>query len=318
MFRIALLIALLCTAACSAPATPVATTSWERLAEHAPYPESYNFPVHVAPDGRFIALHPAGTWASRDGATWEKAPLPASGSNTAYLATVEHEGATWVLGRHTGSYAGFTIDPLIRRTSDYIAWQDVGRSTTLPRLIFYAAVSFRDELWILGGYRDGREVAEVWRSANGVDWTRVAEAPPWSARSNASAVVFRGRMWLIGGGVIDGAIANDTWSSADGVSWRRETESIAPENPVGYAAVVHDDRLWLIGANRSGRFSSELLVSEDGRTFTAARAPWSPRGGVAAWSYAGALYITGGKFSVERNGEHIFSYSNDVWRLDAD
>lgn len=318
MIRSALFIAMLSLAACSAPAAPIAMTSWQRLVEHAPYPESYNFPVHVAPDGRFIALHPAGTWASRDGATWTKTPLPWSGTNAAYLATVQHEGATWALGRHQGDYQGFTVNPAIRRTRDYERWEDVGRAATLPPLIFYGAASFRGAMWIVGGYRDDHEVAEVWRSENGLDWTRIADAPPWSARSNPKVLVFRDRLYLIGGGVIDGPVANDVWSSADGATWRLETKEIAAERPVGYAAIVHDDRLWLLGANRSGAFSSEMLISDDGRTFTAARAPWSPRGGIGAWTHDGALYITGGKYSVERNGEPVFLYSNDVWRLNAD
>jgi hypothetical protein len=127
--------------------------------------------------------------------------------------------------------------------------------------------------------------------------------------------VFGERLYLIGGGVIDGANANDVWSSADGLGWQMETASIAVEAPVGYAPVVFDRKIWLVGANRSGRFRSEMLVSADGKGWTPVSAPWSPRGGVAAWTDGQGLFVTGGKYSTEKNGETTFVYSNDVWRM---
>jgi hypothetical protein len=288
---------------------------WDRLTEHAPYPESYNFPVHVAQDGAFIALHSRGTWRSRDGADWTTSPLQSGVLNSAYMNYVSHGGAGWALGRHTGSYERFEIDPVILRTRDYIEWETVGSAPTFPRVVFSAAASFRGALWILGGYDGSQHRASVWRSLDGIEWAEVVGSAPWSARSGAKAVVFKDRLFLIGGGIVDGAVANDVWSSADGIAWRRETDSIAPEEPVGFTPVVFDDRLWLIGANRSGEFRSEMLVSDDGRHWRAASAPWSPRGGVAAWTDGRSLFITGGKYSVERDGETTFLYSNDVWRM---
>lgn len=312
----ALVLALMVLVACSAPAqTGVARGyAWERLVEHAPYAGSYNFPVHVAPDGRFIALHPDGTWTSADGAAWTRSPLPFSGANSAYLGLVQHDGDTWALGAHTGNYQNFTVDPVIRRTRDYATWETVGASATLPRSIFYGAASFRGALWLFGGYRDGKETREVWRSTDGLSWALAAEAP-WSARVNPEIVIFRDRLYLIGGGIIDGAAANDVWSTADGVRWQLETDEIAPERPVGYSAIVFDDRIWLLGANRAGMFTNEMLVSADGKDWTPGRAPWSPRGAIGAWTSGDALYITGGKYSVERNGAPVFIYSNDVWRM---
>jgi hypothetical protein len=288
--------------------------AWERLAESAPYPGAYNFPVHVAPDGRFVALHPDGTWASRDGKTWTKAPLPQSGMNSAYLAYVQHDGATWALGKLKGDYLDFKIDPVIQRTRDYDKWERVGASSSLPHAVFYAVASFKGALWIMGGFDGKQATAEVWRSEDGLVWTRVVERAPWSARSGAKAVIFRDRLYLVGGGAIDGPAANDVWSSADGLAWRQETASIAPEKPTA-TPFVFDDKIWLIGANRAGAFTSEMLVSADGKTFRAQTAPWSPRGGVAPWTDGRDLYLTGGKYSTEKNGEHAFVYSNDVWRM---
>lgn len=205
----------------------------------------------------------------------------------------------------------------MRRSADYETWETVGRSATLPKLVSYAAASFRGGMWILGGYDGVRERAEVRRSPDGLAWQRVVARAPWSARAGAKVVVFRDRLYLIGGGRIDGPNSNDVWSSADGLDWVRETAAIANEDPVGYSPVVFRDGIWLVGANRSGRFSSEMLVSDDGRTWRAESAPWSPRGGVAVWTDGTALFLTGGKYSTVERGETVFAYSNDVWRMRA-
>jgi hypothetical protein len=301
----------------SAAGADAPTYTWQRLTEHAGFEGSYNFPVHVAADGRFVALHSKGTWTSTDGVTWTRSALPFSGTNTAYLAHLQHAGASWALGRMDGNYLRFTIDPTIRRTADLRSWTTVGRSATLPKVVFYAGASFRGAMWILGGYDGRQESAEVWRSTDGLSWQRVVASAPWGRRSGAKAVVFRDRLFLLGGGKLDGANANDVWSSADGVAWVREATRIAPEEPVGYSPVVFDGQLWLVGANRSGRFSSEMLVSADGRSFRAVSAPWSARGGVAVWTSGDALYLTGGKSSHAEGGELVFTYSNDVWRMRA-
>lgn len=287
---------------------------WDRLVEHAPYSPSYNFPVHVATDGRFVALHPDGTWASRDGATWTRAAMPFSGMNSAYLRYVNFKGATYALGKLKGNYLDFKIDPVIQRTSDYETWEQLGASSSLPHLIFYAATAFKGSLWIAGGYDGKGGTSSVWKSPDGLVWTRVVEKAPWSARSGANLIVFRDRLFLLGGGVLDGPQTNDVWSSADGVDWRRETAEIAPEKPMG-TPIVYDGKLWLVGANRAGAFSSGMIATADGKAWVRQDAPWTPRGGVAAWTNGADLFITGGKYSHVKDGEIVFVYSNDVWRM---
>jgi hypothetical protein len=291
--------------------------AWQRLTEHAAFPPGYNFPVHVAQDRQFVALHPQGTWASRDGVDWKATALPFSGMNSAYQAYIQHAGATWALGLMAGNYLEFTITPSIQRTTGFTEWEQVGNSPSLPRRVFYAAASFRDAMWILGGFDGQRETADIWRSVDGLEWQRVVERAPWAPRAAAKAIVFRGRLFLLGGGRIDGPGSNDVWSSSDGLNWVLETDAIADEQPIGYTPIVFRDHLWLVGANRSGRFSSEMLMSADGRKWQPRTAAWSPRGAVATWTDGESLFVTGGKYSTEVAGEIVFEYRNDVWRMRA-
>jgi hypothetical protein len=166
---------------------------WTELTGAAPYPGAYNFPVHVAADGRFVALHAQGTWSSRDGRNWVKEPLPASGTNSAYLPLVAHEGASWAIGTIDGDYQHFTIDPVVRRTADYRGWTTVGRAESLPRLIFAAAVSFKGAIWLLGGHDGTAGVNGVWRSAT--EWHGNASPSTRPGRHGAAP-----RDWCSGSG----------------------------------------------------------------------------------------------------------------------
>jgi hypothetical protein len=104
------------------------------------------------------------------------------------------------------------------------------------------------------------------------------------------------------------------WSTADGTTWRRETPQIAAEE-AGGSPVVWRDRLWLVGANRTGRFSSAVLVTDDGQRWQSESAPWPARGGVAVWTRGDSLFMTGGKHSQVVRGETVFTYYSDVWLL---
>lgn len=283
---------------------------WERLTEHAAFPGSYNFPVVVASDRRFMALHPEGTWESRNGVAWTKSALPQSGMSAAFMKYVVHEGATYALGKHTGQGLSTTVDPVIQRTSDFRSWEQVGRSATMPKRFFFGAESFGGWIYMVGGRTGLLQDAGLWRSRDGMTWEKL-RSTPFGARDRPQVVVFKNRVWIIGGGG-RGAV----WSSADGLEWREEARALSQPEPFGYSAIVFDDRLWLVGANRSGGFSNEMLVSENGRTWTAVSAPWSPRGAPAVWTDGEALYVTGGKFSRPLpGGEHEFIYSNDVWKM---
>jgi hypothetical protein len=134
-------------------------------------------------------------------------------------------------------------------------------------------------------------------------------------------VVFKDRLWLIGGGVIDGEkeinpnSKNEVWSSADGVGWTRVKTNRNHNQSWGGTPVVFDGKLWLVGANRDGNFASAVLVTDDGATWREESAPWSPRGATAAWVAGDKLFMTGGKYSYMKNGEPVFVYSNDVWAM---
>ena len=95
-------------------------------------------------------------------------------------------------------------------------------------------------MWMLGGYDGTRDTAEVWKSTDGLHWDQAVHAAPWSPREGAKAIVFKGRIYLIGGGLLDGPLSNDVWSSGNGVEWVQETARINADGSGGSPVVYHD------------------------------------------------------------------------------
>lgn len=292
---------------------------WNEVAKNAAFERGYGFPVFVT-DGEMRALTPKGGWISRDGKNWTKTSLPDIGLNSAYQKFIQFKGAIYALGAMRGNYLKMKLSSKISRTRDFQTWETLAEKSNLPPRVFYGAAVFRDKIWLFGGFDGERYYNDVWNSADGVKWRRVAEKTAWTPRT-AGVFEFKGKLWLFGGGVIDGEKSdnpnsrNEVWTSADGVKWT-EVKINSPRLPNG-TSVVFDDKLWFIGGNRNdGRFDSALFVSEDGLNWQSQSAPWTPRGAVAVWVYGDRLFMTGGKYSYrEPNGEIKFVYSNDVWAL---
>ncbi len=291
---------------------------WTQLTEHAAFPAAYNFPVYVA-KGKMWAMHAEGIWSSTNGRVWTRSPLPSIRRNVYQTDYVFFNDAIYALGDNTGNYEAIGFKPRIRKTSDFRRWENLSARSNLPGRIFRGVGVFNGKVWLLGGYDGKTYFNDVWNSADGVTWARVTEHASWSPRTVGQPFVFRDRMYIIGGGVIDGdtnadpASTREIWSTADGKDWTKTVDKMPMI--VGGAPVVFDDKLWLVGANRDGSFGRSSMVSTDAVEWVEHRAPWSPRGGAAAWVVGDTLYMTGGKYSVTENGEIRFIYSNDVWMM---
>lgn len=324
MFKSRFLVILILTvgiAACAVNEKISAKTDyvWQNVTPSAEFPIGYGYPVFVLEDKTLLALNKGG-WVSKNGKNWTKTALPESDLNPGYQKYVKFGDAVYWLGLTSGNYQGFTISSEIRRTRDGGSWETVAKKSNLPNRIFYSALQFKDQIWLFGGYDGKRYYNDVWNSADGVNWTRVAEKTGWSERTT-QVIVFKDRLWLIGGGVIDGDkkrnpnAGNEVWTSPDGIRWSQ----VKINSPVslGGSPVVFDDQLWMVGANRNdGNFGNAVLTSADGINWRAVSAPWSPRGAAVVWVFGDKLFMTGGKYSyTEPNGEIKFVYSNDVWAM---
>jgi hypothetical protein len=279
--------------------------TWVKLLDSAAWKKSYNFQMFSTRDTLWT-FHFDGNWYSTDGKNWTKSALPNAIGNLAFLHYVLFKDALFGIGHFEGNIEKFTLKREIYRTTNFSQWDTISKASNLPERFFYYPFVFQEKIWIIGGEDQSRQYADIWNSTDGKTWVKQKDNLPFGKRSRSQVVQLNNKLFLLD---------NDVWSSTDGLIWQKETDEILKgETIFGYAAAVFDEQIWLIGCNRNGHFSSQVLVSADGKNWKPQNAPWSPRGGIAATVHNGEIYMTGGKYGGTPDQPN-FIYSNDVWLL---
>jgi hypothetical protein len=136
-------------------------------------------------------------------------------------------------------------------------------------------------------------------------------------------VVFRERMWLLGGWnpkdkVHFPHICNsEVWSSADGLDWNLEVLQAPWEgrHTAGYAA--HAGKMWVVGGDcNQGHYQPDVWSSPDGARWMLVNgnAPWGNRALHHTVVHDGKIWVMGGQTMpqfVPSGPEEAFY--NDVW-----
>jgi hypothetical protein len=126
---------------------------------------------------------------------------------------------------------------------------------------------------LTGNYEGFTVSPKILRTRDLESWETVAETSNLPQRIFYGAVVFDGKIWMIGG--YDGKnYLNDVWKSADGVHWARVAEN-APWSPRTTSVVtVFKDEIWLLGGGAidgdkeiNPTSESEAWATKDGKTW---------------------------------------------------
>lgn len=204
------------------------------------------------------------------------------------------------------------------------------------------AVVFNGKMWLLGGWNPNDKVNfpricnnEVWSSADGRDW--ILEKPntfvgkdfdphqDWEGRHYSGYVIFKDKLWIVGGDANQHHYQLDVWNSADGRTWSRVNPS--GEVPWGPRAFHHTlvvgDRIWIMGgqtmpqfAPAEDRFYDDLWNTVDGIRWekVVPRKPsWPARGFIGgSVVFGNRMWILGGgTYDTPRFPKRTFY--NDVW-----
>jgi hypothetical protein len=211
--------------------------TWELVNAATPY-EGY---AHlVAFQGEMWALGRE-SWHSTDGVRWQKVPSLPRGDDLFPIQAWVFDDRMWVAD-----------DIGVWSSADGATWT---HESALPagRRQGYSATVFDDHIYLMGGF--SLEAAptpeiwrpeytshnDVWRSADGVTWTRVLEHAPWSNRVYHGALVHEGNLYVVGGlRSADLVNMDDVWMSPDGERWYQI------ESPVSFTP-RHGQTLYSIG-----------------------------------------------------------------------
>ncbi|WP_256006346.1 DUF6242 domain-containing protein [Pedobacter deserti] len=222
----------------------------------------------------------------------------------------------WVVGTNATTKG-------VHSSADGITWTTVAATDNNTNVVPFAerqtaVFGFKDKMWLLGGlvpsigFNFSYVTNAVWSSANGTTWTATANvaAPAnneiWTPRERLNAVVYKDKLWVIGGNAYPafgninstGTPQNDVWSTTDGTAWTRvaaNAQFVARSNP---AVLVHNNKMYVIGGkNGSNTLLNDIWVSEDGVTWTemTVTAPFTARWGHKAVSFNNQLFIAGGR-----------------------
>lgn len=142
-------------------------------------------------------------------------------------------------------------------------------------------------------------------------WTKVSDNSPWTARDSAGEVVFRNKMWILGGWTIEGKAfkrLNDIWNSPDGKTWRNVLhESPWPVRNLA-GCVVFMDKIWIFGGLDGTKTLNDVWYSSDGQEWhKTPPIPWRPRLAFGYTVYDNKIWVVGGI-----DWETMTHY-NDVW-----
>ncbi len=240
--------------------------TWTRVTEAAPWLHS-DLPMTTVFDGRMWLMggwyngrlpgHSASNqvWCSTDGAAWTQVTEHAGWSPRLAAALVVFQDKMWLLGGSEDYYFGdaASLKNDAWRSEDGEHWELVTVDAGWAPRAYHQAAVLNGKLYVFGG---GNYVPEyfalndVWCSDDGEHWTRVAEEAPWHPRLWFSSVVYRGRMWVLGGWSNNPSRNwGDVWHSKDGAAWTRLESETVWKARHEHSAYVFDDRLWVAGGH---------------------------------------------------------------------
>ena len=226
----------------------------------------------------------------------------------------------WLLG---GWFDSFSAPPRdVWSSADGKTWRRATGSAPWKHSDLPMTLTFDGQIWLMGGWFNGRLAGhgasnEIWSSGDGEHWQLVATHAAWSARLAAGSVVFKGRMWILGGTENyyfgnEASLRNDVWSSADGKEWKLEVANAPWTARAYHGAVAHAGKIWILGGgNYVPKYQAlnDVWSSTDGVHWQreSAHAPWSPRIWFSAVEYRDRLWVLGGwSNNPSKNW-------NDVW-----
>lgn len=177
----------------------------------------------------------------------------------------------------------------------------------------FGAVSFKDKIWVLGGFNDGTQDVDIWSSPDGYEWTFVMGPAPWvTGYYQHSAFVYDGKIWLVGGWSPD--MSDKVWCSADGKNWIVAAENAALAERRTPQAVVFAGKIWVMGGlpQEGEGLAHDVWCSEDGLDWECitAHAPWRARAWHRVCAFDAKLWLIGG---VAESGGYGGRYMKDIW-----
>ncbi len=192
-------------------------------------------------------------WYSANGADWTLATAKAPWCARLGAAGVVFQGKMWILGGIERYFDGDKLLADVWSSDDGVHWTKVADRAPWAARAYHGAVAFRDRIWLFGGGNylpTYSAFNDVWSSPDGREWTKVTDRAAWSARIWFSSLVYKDRMWVLGGWSNKPSKNwNDVWYSSDGKEWKELAAQPVWSPRHEQSAYVFDGKMWIAGGN---------------------------------------------------------------------
>lgn len=194
-------------------------------------------------------------WSSTDGKDWKQVTPNAGWSPRIAAGLVEFQGKMWVLGGTEDYYFGDerSLKNDVWCSANGKDWKQVTPNAGWSPRAYHQAVVHDGKMWVLGGgnYTPKYHAKnDVWCSEDGANWTQVTASAQWHERLWFSSVVYRGRMWVLGGWSSPPYTNwGDVWHSADGKVWSQYKTGVCWKARHEHSAYVWRDKIWVAGGH---------------------------------------------------------------------
>lgn len=205
-------------------------------------------------NGRMEGHEPGNqVWTSEDGKNWKQETGSAAWSARVAGALVEFKGKMWLLGGTENYFFPKGTEALkndVWFSSDGKNWELATADAGWAPRAYHQAVVFNDRMYVMGGGNYMPEYMgynDVWSSEDGINWELETAAAPWHDRVWFSSVVYRDRMWVMGGWSHPYKNWDDVWYSKDGKNWEQLKSDVVWPERHEHSAFVFRDKIWVAG-----------------------------------------------------------------------
>lgn len=199
-------------------------------------------------------------WYSANGSDWTLATGNAQWEVRAYHAGAVFDNKMWIIG-------GQGVDGLLNDvwySTDGVDWTAATQNAEWCGRDSHKAVVFNDEMYITGGddwLLCGNELGygnEVYKSANGVEWTALTRNAEWTPSWYYELIATDEAIYMIGGVPKPGTVVEaPVWKSTDGIVWTAQ-QNTPKKFGYGGSFLSFNDDIYIVGGIMTGAEYAEV------------------------------------------------------------
>lgn len=189
-------------------------------------------------------------WSSSDGAKWDLVTAEANWSPRLGAGFAVFKGRMWILGGTSDFYHNndTTLMNDVWSSADGKEWRLELQNAPWSKRAYGQVVVFDNKIWMIGGGQRFPKVVvnnDVWCSEDGKNWKEVTKSASWLPRIWFSSVVYRDRIWVLGGWSDEHKNFADVWNSKDGIDWKELKTELQWSKRHELSAFVLNGKIWV-------------------------------------------------------------------------